>query len=100
MSKRGKPAAKDQAQDPPGNGGGGGGESDVLGKGKYLRLVRRGKWEFVERLKSKGVVGIIATTDDGRLVLVEQWREAAGAWCVELPAGLVGDEDAGERAAE
>ncbi len=72
------------------------GSERTLGEGRFLRLVRRGKWEFVERTNVKGVVGIVATTDDGKLVLVEQWREPVRKWCIELPAGLVGDEDASE----
>lgn len=75
------------------------GEGDqVLAEGKFLRLVRRGTWEFAQRTNNSGVVGIIATTDDGRLVLVEQFRVPVGRPCVELPAGLVGDEDPGETA--
>ena len=76
------------------------GRAEVIGQGRFLRLVRRGKWEFVERIRSSGVVGIIATTPGSQLVLVEQWREAAGAMCIELPAGLVGDEQEDEDAVE
>ena len=72
----------------------------VLGEGKHLRLVSRGGWEFVERTGVIGVVGVVATTDDGKLLLVEQWREPVGKRCVELPAGLVGDVQDGEDAAE
>ena len=71
----------------------------VLAEGRFLRLIRRGRWEFVQRTNNSGVVGIIATTDDGRLVLVEQWRPPVGKRCIELPAGLVGDEDPAEEAA-
>lgn len=75
-------------------------QSDVvLYQGKFLRLVRRGTWEFVQRTNDGGVVAIIATTDDGKLLLVEQWRAPVGKRCIELPAGLVGDEDASEDAA-
>ena len=74
--------------------------ADVLGEGKFLRLVKRGGWEFVERTNVSGVVGLLATTADGRMILVEQWREAMVARCVELPAGLVGDVHADEDAAE
>ena len=71
-------------------------DEQVLGQGKFLKLVRRGKWEYVQRINSTGVVGIIATTGDGRLVLVDQWRAPLGKRCIELPAGLVGDEDSSE----
>lgn len=66
---------------------------EILGTGKYLELVREDGWEFVVRNRGTGVVGVIAVTDDDALVLVEQWRAAIGGPCIELPAGLVGDED-------
>ena len=79
------------------------GRGKVLAKGRFLKLVARGGWEFVDRVNVSGVVGLIATTADGRLLLVEQWREPVGKRCVELPAGLVGDvhddEDAAASAA-
>jgi ADP-ribose pyrophosphatase len=34
--------------------------------------------------------------DQGRVLLVEQWRPALQGRCLELPAGLVGDEQEGE----
>ena len=70
----------------------------TIGEGRFLRLAKRGKWEFCERHGSSGVVGIIATTKGGKLILVEQWREPVGAKAIELPAGLVGDaeDDEGE----
>ena len=72
-------------------------QREVLGTGKYLELVREDGWEFTVRNKGTGVVGIIPVTDDNALVLVEQWRAAIDGPCIELPAGLVGDEeDAGE----
>ena len=46
--------------------------------------------EIVERADS---VAVVAVDDDGRLLLVRQFREAAGRELVELPAGTV---DAGE----
>jgi len=68
-------------------------QREVLGSGKYLELVRENQWEFAVRNKGSGVVGIIAVTDDNALILVEQWRAALDGQSVELPAGLVGDED-------
>ncbi|WP_237214515.1 NUDIX hydrolase [Falsiroseomonas oryziterrae] len=32
---------------------------------------------------------VVPLTDDDRLVLVRQWRHAAGAWCLELPGGVI-----------
>ncbi|MCX5662450.1 MAG: NUDIX hydrolase [Planctomycetota bacterium] len=63
-----------------------------LGEGKFLRLLRRGRWEYAERTNTAGAAGLVAVTDDGRLLLVEQPRAALQKKCIELPAGLVGDE--------
>ena len=63
----------------------------VLHDGKYVRLVSRGHWEYVERKKITGIVGIVALTDERKLVLVEQFRVPLQKNVVELPAGLAGD---------
>lgn len=63
-----------------------------IGKGTFLRLVRDGKWEFVERTNAKGVVAVVAVTKDRRIVLTDQFRPAVGRNVIDLPAGLAGDE--------
>ena len=68
----------------------------TLHAGKYLALVADGTWEYVERVNASAVVAIVALTPEGELLLVEQHRRPVGAVVIELPAGLVGDEDAGE----
>jgi ADP-ribose pyrophosphatase len=60
--------------------------------GKFIQLVRRGKWEYARRKGVSGIIGIVAVTDDGRLLLVEQERAPVAARVIELPAGLAGDE--------
>ena len=67
------------------------GDRTVVWEGNYIQAVVRGRWEFVERKNITGIVGMIPVTDDGRLVLVEQYRPAVDSRVVELPAGLVGD---------
>ena len=67
-----------------------------LGGGKWLELVRDGRWEFVRRVNVSGVVAMIPITDTGEVVLVEQFRPALGKSCIEIPAGLVGDVAADE----
>ncbi len=62
-----------------------------LHKGKHLSLVATGTWEFATRNTSRPAVGIVAITDDGNVVLVEQFRPPVGRTVVELPAGLCGD---------
>jgi ADP-ribose pyrophosphatase len=66
-------------------------EREVVLEGKYLRFIRRGRWEYVERTNSSGAVVVAAVTADERLVLIEQFRVPVNATVVELPAGLVGD---------
>jgi ADP-ribose pyrophosphatase len=73
----------DRLEDPP----------KVEWAGKYIRVVTRGGWEYVERCGGVGAVVILAETD-GKIILIEQSRvPLGGRICLELPAGLVGDED-------
>lgn len=61
--------------------------------GRFLRLLERDDWEFSSRANARGVVILVPVTDDGRLVLVEQYRIPVQARVIELPAGLIGDVD-------
>ena len=63
----------------------------ILAEGKFLRLVRDGRWEYADRTRAQGAVVLVAVTDDNRLVLTEQYRIPLGQRVLELPAGLVGD---------
>lgn len=64
-----------------------------LYEGRFLRLVKRGVWEYVERVNVTGVAVLVPVTSEGEIVLVEQYRIPVRARMVELPAGLVGDEE-------
>jgi len=66
---------------------------ETLWEGRHLRVQRRGPWEYVERIKAAGGVVIVAETDAGELLLIEQYRVPLGRAVIELPAGLVGDEE-------
>ncbi|MBA3938202.1 MAG: NUDIX hydrolase [Planctomycetes bacterium] len=68
----------------------------ILHSGRFLELVAEGRWEFARRRNATAVVGIVAVTPAGGLLLVEQQRIPVGAVVIELPAGLVGDEQADE----
>ncbi|MBW0144657.1 NUDIX hydrolase [Sphingomicrobium clamense] len=57
-----------------------------------MSAVTRGRWEYVKRVGGMSAVAIEAIVD-GRILLVEQYREPLGRNCLELPAGLVGDDD-------
>ena len=68
-------------------------ERTVEWQGKYIRIVREGRWEYVERCGGVHAVVILAE-HDGKVVLIEQPRvPLRNRKCIELPAGLVGDED-------
>ena len=70
--------------------------TEVLFSGRHLEMVKEGRWEFVRRRTASAVVVIIAVTPADEILLVEQHRIPLGISVIELPAGLVGDEDAGE----
>ena len=63
----------------------------VIGKGKFLQLVRDGKWEIAERVNARGAVAVVAVTDNREFVLTDQFRHAVGCRVIDLPAGLSGD---------
>jgi ADP-ribose pyrophosphatase len=63
----------------------------TLHAGRHLSLVARGRWEFATRPVKKPAVGIVAITDEDRVVLVEQFRVPVEENVIELPAGLTGD---------
>ena len=65
----------------------------ILASGRFLSLVKRGTWEYATRATSPDVVAIVPITDDGRILLVEQFRPPIGAKVIEIPAGLVGDHE-------
>lgn len=66
-------------------------QDTTLYLGRYLRLVERNGWEFVTRSNARCVAALVAVTDAGEIVLVEQYRKPVSADVIEIPAGLVGD---------
>jgi ADP-ribose pyrophosphatase len=65
---------------------------EVMWTGKFVRAVRRGKWEYASRTNDISAVVILAEYE-GKVILVDQPRVPLGERCLELPAGLVGDTD-------
>ena len=64
----------------------------VMWEGKYVRAIKQGQWEYASRVGDVRAVVIIAE-HEGKVILIDQQRLAVGGRCLELPAGLVGDED-------
>jgi ADP-ribose pyrophosphatase len=64
----------------------------TLASGKFLALVKEGRWEYAHRNNATGAAIILAITDDQKLLLVEQYRIPVHARTIELPAGIIGDE--------
>lgn len=65
----------------------------TIAQGRFLRLRKRGTWEYVERVNVRDVAVLVPVTGNGEIVLVEQYRIPVRARMIELPAGLVGDEE-------
>ena len=66
-------------------------EPRTMWTGCHLSVLTRGNWEYVSRNTRRPAVGIVAVTDDGKVILVEQRRPPVNCNVIELPAGLAGD---------
>ena len=74
---------------------------ETMWQGRFIAAKRQGKWEYVSRARGIRAAVILPIDDaaDGRhVILVEQYRVPLSRRCIELPAGLVGDDVAGEAA--
>jgi len=68
---------------------------DRVWEGRFLAVEKQGSWEYAVRTRDIRAAVILALDGD-HVILIEQFRIPVGARCLELPAGLVGDEDEGE----
>jgi ADP-ribose pyrophosphatase len=68
-------------------------DPELLHETRWLRLERIGHWDYVSRPHSNDCVGILAITPEDEIVLVEQFRIPVRSAVIEIPAGIVGDED-------
>lgn len=70
---------------------------EVLHEGKYLRVVREGTWEYVERTSGRHVAYIVPVDEnkfgEAELIFIEEYRIPMKRIVVGFPAGLVGDLD-------
>ena len=65
----------------------------IIAEGRFLRFAKRQNWEYVERVNVRDVAVLVPITSEDEIVLVEQFRIPVQARMIELPAGLVGDEE-------
>jgi len=65
----------------------------TIAEGKYLGLYAIDDWYFADRPNSTGVIGVLPILENGQIVLIEQYRIPVQARVIEIPAGLVGDEE-------
>ncbi len=72
---------------------------EIRWQGKYIVAKQRGRWEYACRARNMRAAAIIAidTSDsEAHVLLVEQYRVPLGRRCIEIPAGLVGDDAGSE----
>lgn len=65
---------------------------EIQWSGKFITARTRGKWEYVTRARGIRAAVILAIDADDHVLLVEQYRVPLGKACLELPAGLIGDD--------
>ena len=70
---------------------------ELVWEGRFIAAKRRGKWEYVSRTRGVSAAVILAI-EEGHVLLVEQFRAPLQSRCLELPAGLIGDDAEGEGA--
>lgn len=68
---------------------------ETMWQGRFIAAKCEGKWEYVSR--ARGIrAAVILAIQDGDVILVEQYRVPLKRHCIELPAGLIGDDSEGE----
>ena len=67
--------------------------------GRFVVAKRRGRWEYAGRARNIRAAVILAL-DAGEVILIEQYRVPLGKYCLELPAGLIGDHEGEEDEAD
>jgi len=80
-------------------------KSERVFEGKLLRIDREeielphGKHAVLETIRHPGAAAVLPFLPDGRVVLIRQYRHAAGGFIVEVPAGKLDPGEQPERCA-
>lgn len=69
---------------------------EIVWQGRYITARKKGRWEYVSRSRGIRAAVILAVDEADHVILVEQYRVPLGRRCIELPAGLIGDDDGAE----
>ncbi|MCC6925304.1 NUDIX hydrolase [Novosphingobium sp.] len=69
---------------------------EIRWAGKFITARTRGKWEYVTRARGIRAAVILAVDEEDHVILVEQFRVPLQKRCLELPAGLIGDDEGAE----
>ena len=72
--------------------------AETAWQGKWIAVKTQGRWEYVSRTRGIRAVVIVAIDQDDHVLLIDQYRVPLGRRCLELPAGLVGDDHADDTA--
>jgi ADP-ribose pyrophosphatase len=74
--------------------------TDVVYSGRVISVVRTYESEkpsaYFEMVRHPGSAAVVAVTEEGRLLLVNQYREAIGDYVLEIPAGKLESGEAAE----
>lgn len=69
-------------------------------EGRFITAKTRGRWEYVGRARGIRAAALLAIDEDPdgtrHVILVSQYRVPLSAFCLEIPAGLVGDTEGSE----
>jgi ADP-ribose pyrophosphatase len=69
---------------------------EVMWEGRFITAKKRGRWEYVGRARGIRAAAIIALDEDPGgtryVILISQYRVPLGRFCLEIPAGLIGDD--------
>jgi len=69
----------------------------VMWEGRFITAKTRGRWEYVGRARGIRAAAIIALDRDpdgtAHVILVSQYRVPLSRFSLEIPAGLIGDDE-------
>lgn len=73
---------------------------ELMWEGRFITAKKRGRWEYVGRARGIRAAALVTIDEDEdgtrHVILVSQYRVPLGRFCLEIPAGLIGDEDGSE----